>query len=253
MRDQVKIFDTLEELASYFALLLESRIRNKNNDQAFSWMLSGGTTPKSIFKKIAANYKNSIDWNKVKIFWGDERCVSPADDESNYRMARENLLDDIPIPPANVFRIHGESEPEFEARRYSTLFSRHVTADEGIPQADLIMLGLGEDGHTASIFPANIGLFGSNKLFEPSENPLTKQKRITATGKVINNARTVIFLVSGESKAKMLVRIIERKVGWQKLPASLVHPVNGEPLWLLDELAAKQLIIRRSKNQTLEY
>ena len=242
MGKQVKIFDSVDELAQNFGLLLANRIAETPAGRHFSWVLSGGSTPKLVFGKIVSSFRDSIEWKKVIIFWGDERCVGPDDGESNFKMARENLLDHIPIPASNIFRIYGEADPAAEAMRYAEQFRRHVSLFHGIPQADLMMLGLGDDGHTASIFPSHIELFGSDKLFEPAEHPETGQKRITATGKVINQAKRVVILATGESKAAMVARIINRLEGWDRLPASLVSSGNGTLIWLLDQRSAAGLI-----------
>jgi len=241
MKTSVKIFDTVEELAEYFATLLILHIRETPDDREFSWVLSGGTTPKLVFRKIASNFRDFIPWNKVNIFWGDERCVDPEDDDSNFKMAKESLLDHVPIPPSNYFRIQFEADPATEAGRYAELFRKQVKLYQGIPRADLLMLGLGEDGHTASIFPENLQLFNSDKLFEPTEHPDTRQKRITATGKVINRAKLVVMLVTGEAKASRVAQIINRLKGWDQLPAARVRPENGELIWLLDQKTAFKL------------
>lgn len=230
----IKLLDSVDDLAEYFASLLVFNILGTPENRSFIWMLSGGNTPKLVFRKIAANFRDVIDWDRVKIFWGDERCVGPDDDESNYKMARENLLDHVPIPSSNIFRIRGEANPVEEAVRYSQLFKRHVHPNQGFPQADLVMLGMGEDGHTASIFPVNIDLFKSDALFEPSEHPETRQKRITATGMIINHAKVVVMVAPGEAKAPRVAQIINRLEGWDRLPAARVKPENGEMIWLLD-------------------
>jgi len=156
-------------------------------------------------------------------------------------MAKESLLDHVPIPATNIFRIRGEADPYIEAGRYAEAVGQYVPSYHVTPQFDFIMLGLGEDGHTASIFPGDLHLFRSDRLFEVAENPDTKQKRITATGKMINQARHIVFLITGESKAEMAARIIKKREGWKKLPASKIHPENGELLWLLDDRAAMKL------------
>jgi len=200
-----------------------------------------GSTPRKVFEYIALHFKRQIDWQKVQVFWSDERCVDPESEESNYRMAKESLLAKTPIPANNIFRIHGEADPSLEADRYSELIRKHVPTQSNIPQFDLIMLGLGDDGHTVSIFPGSLHLFNSDKLCGVAENPHSKQKRITVTGRIINNARLALFLVTGESKAEMVSRIIEKKEGYEQFPASLVNPENGELIWLLDEQAANKL------------
>jgi 6-phosphogluconolactonase len=165
-------------------------------------------------------------------------------------MAKESLLDFVAIPVNNIFRIWGEDDPVMEAGRYAEIIRQRVPTYNGIPRLDMILLGLGEDGHTASIFPGDLHLFGSEKLIEVTEHPLTKQKRITVTGKVINNAKDIIFIVTGEPKAKMIDLIIYRNAGWEKMPASLVQPGNGELTWLLDENAAINLPVSVRRRRT---
>jgi 6-phosphogluconolactonase len=237
----IKIFDTVEELSDYFAAQLALRVRATPEGRTFSWVLSGGTTPKLVFRRIASKFRNAIDWNKVKVFWGDERCVGSEADESNFKMARENLLDFVPISPDSIFRIRGEDDPASEASRYAEVLELHADLQYGIPRPDFVMLGLGEDGHTASIFPGNLQLFNSDRLFEVTEHPVTKQKRITATGKLINHSKTVIILVTGEAKASVAARVIGQRDGYDQLPATFVQPENGELLWLLDQKAAFKL------------
>jgi 6-phosphogluconolactonase len=234
----VKIFNSIDELSQFFAERMAQRIYKSPDGQYFSLMLSGGSTPKAIFKYLVANYKDKINWKKLLIFWGDERCVPPDNNESNFKMANEILLSHIPIPKQNIFRIHGEANPSSEAKRYSKIVKEHVLSKNNIPQFDLIMLGLGEDGHMASIFPGNLQLFESDNLFEAVQHPQTKQKRITASGKLINNAQIVIFFVTGETKAAMVSNLLDKKEGWSDLPASQIHPKNGKLLWLLDHYAA---------------
>jgi 6-phosphogluconolactonase len=241
MKKSVKIFSTVENLSLYFAQTLAEYVSKTPEDRFFSLALSGGSTPKVVFEFITPNFKNKINWSKVIIFWGDERCVSPESDESNYKTASESLLNHIPIPDANIFRIKGEEDPDTEAKRYSEIVSKLIPSSNGIPQFDLIMLGLGEDGHTASIFPNNIHLFDSRNLFEVSKHPVTKQKRITATGKIINNSKAVCFLATGKNKSEKVYQILEKKSKWNFYPASLVDPKKGELIWLLDNHSAEKL------------
>lgn len=233
----IKIFPSLDQLTDYFISRFSDHLLSKNNDRFFSVALSGGSTPRAIFKLISEKYKNKIDWSKVLIFWSDERCVTPSDEQSNYGMAHEILLKNINIPELNVYRIHGENDPGAEAKKYSELVTRLIPHVNNIPQFDLIMLGLGVDGHTVSIFPYNIQLFNSGKLFEISEHPVTKQIRITATGRLINNAKEVCFIVTGSGKAEKVAQILLKKEGWKELPASLVDPSDGELVWMLDDEA----------------
>jgi 6-phosphogluconolactonase len=241
MRKLVKIFKSVDELSHYFTLKIKEGVQQTSAGKFYSIALSGGSTPRKVFEYMALHFKNQIDWKKIKVFWGDERCVDPSSEESNYRMAKESFLDKVPVPAENILRIHGEAEPMLEADRYSETIRQHVPARNTIPQFDLMMLGLGDDGHTVSIFPGSLHIFNSEKLCEVALNPYTKQKRITVTGRIINHSKKVMFLVTGESKAEMVARIIQLKSGWEKLPASMVSPGAGELFWLLDEAAAADL------------
>ncbi|MBE0638710.1 MAG: 6-phosphogluconolactonase [Bacteroidales bacterium] len=236
----LQVFSSVEELAAYFTAKLKEILSQSGNTVPISVALSGGSTPKAIFEYIANN-DTGIPWNKIQLFWGDERCVSPESTESNYRMAKEHLLKHIPLSTSNIFRIKGEEAPVAEAQRYAETVVKLVPQQNQVPQFDIILLGLGEDGHTASLFPGSTELLQSHQLFEATEHPVTGQKRITATLKLINNAKTIFFLVTGESKAKMVGRILKRKNNWKQLPAAMVQPINGENIWLLDEKAAGQL------------
>ena len=241
MKPSIEIFSDTEKLSRYFAEILELKVHQTPPGRFFSIALSGGSTPKKVFEYISLEFKGRVEWDKILIFWGDERCVEPGDAESNFRMARESLIDHVPIPAKQVFRIKGEDEPASESLRYEGLVRKNVGLANGIPQFDLVMLGLGEDGHTASIFPGNLHLFKTDGFFETAVHPVSNQKRITVTGKMINNARMVVFMVTGGSKADIAATIIEKREGWEKFPAAYVRPGNGELIWLLDEGAAMKL------------
>ncbi len=241
MSQSVRVFSDSDALSSAFAGMLERDIDRIAPDQYYSIALSGGSTPLQLFRDLSENFSDKIDWERLLIFWGDERCVPPESDESNYRMAYENLLQNVPIPETNIFRIRGEEDPKEEARLYSDLVRANISFFNEVPQFDLILLGLGNDGHTASVFPDNIRLFDSYSLFDVSVKPVTQQKRITATGRLINNALKVLFLVTGKEKAEIVAQIIEKKEGWDQLPAARVKPVSGQLLWMLDENAAGNL------------
>ena len=242
MRQTIKIFKSVDELSDFFAQKIATDIQQFPQGKFYSIALSGGSTPRKVFEYIALHFKNQVEWQKVQIFWGDERCVKPESEESNFRMAKESLLEKVPIPANNIFRIQGEADASAEAARYAEIIRQHIPSEDNIPRFDLMMLGLGDDGHTVSIFPGNLHLFKSKKLCEATENPYSKQKRITVTGKIINSARTVVFLVTGESKANMVSGIIGKKEGYKQLPASMVKPTEGDLIWLLDEQAANKLM-----------
>lgn len=239
-QQNIRIFNSVSGLAGFFAGFLQQHIDANAGQPIVSVALSGGSTPRTIFEYMAANPER-ISWDKLRLFWGDERCVGPGHSESNYRMVQESLLKHVAVPDNNVFRIKGEADPAGEAARYASVVSHMLPDHGGIPRFDLVMLGMGDDGHTASIFPGNRQLLHSNNLFEPATHPTTGQKRITATLRLINTARNIVFLVTGAAKADMLARVIKKKEGWELLPAAHVQAAQGKLLWLLDEDAASLL------------
>jgi len=241
MAHSVRVFPTREALAQTIAAILIKDLDRIEPDHFYTIALSGGSTPEYIFQYLSDNYAGRISWEKLLVFWGDERCVPPEDKESNYRMAYENLLQNVPIPDANVFRIRGEDEPEVEARQYAGLVSSMVPFFNGIPQFDLMLLGLGDDGHTASIFPDRPDLFTTTQLFEVAIKPGTRQKRITATGKLINNSSKIYFIVTGKGKASIVAEIIEGRSGPDRYPAAKVNPGSGHIVWMLDSEASSML------------
>lgn len=236
---KIQISKSIDELSEYFAQLLIDKVNNKKNH--FHIALSGGSTPKSIFEYLTLNHQSTIDWHKVKFFWGDERCVPPNDPESNYKMADENLLSKVSIPKENIFRIKGETNPTDEAKRYSELILKILPQKNELPRFDLIMLGLGEDGHTASIFSNQKSLLNSDKIYSTAVHPATGQTRITLTGRIINNASTVVFIATGNNKAKVVNEIINQKDTSKDYPASFIKPHDGELYWLLDKSAASEI------------
>ena len=235
----LNIFNNLDELSEYFAEVLGSLVNAAK--EKFNLALSGGSTPKYIFKYLAAHDKTKVRWGKINVFWGDERCVPPIDNESNYKMAYETLLSKVPIIKENIFRIKGEANPLDEAIRYSNLLRAKVIVENNFPRFDFIMLGLGEDGHIASIFPNQMNLLASDKICQVAIHPESKQKRVTLTGEVINNARNVAFIVTGKAKSKIVNEILNKNINATKYPAGFINPIDGNLIWLLDEDAASLL------------
>ncbi len=207
----------------------------------FHLVLSGGSTPKLLFEQLAAQYRESIPWGNVHLWWGDERCVAPDHEDSNYKMTKETLLRGIILPPDNVHRIKGEADPASEALRYAEEISRLVPVSEGLPVFDLILLGLGADGHTASIFPDHMELLHVEEWTAVATHPDSGQQRISLTGKVLNRAKNIAFLITGEGKADRAADIFEEKEGSEVYPASHIKPVPGKLVWYLDRAAAKSL------------
>jgi 6-phosphogluconolactonase len=238
-KKEIRVFNSVGDLAEYVAVLLSGEISKVPDGSYLSLALTGGDTPGEIFNHISGNPAAGIEWEKVRFFWGDERCVSPDHDESNYKMASINLLGQLDIAKDNIFRIHGEGEHELEATRYSTILSKNVPMEGELPRFDIVMLGLGTDGHVASIFPGDTGVFSSDRFCEAVVHPQTGQKRVTISGKVINNARIIVFMVTGKDKAGIVSDIMADVK--TDLPASLVHPADGRLIWLLDKEAASGL------------
>lgn len=235
---EVNIAGSKKQTARSFSEYLANLIA-KNNILHIA--LSGGSTPKEVFKELAIHFKNEIDWSEVQFYWGDERCVPPDDEESNYKMANEYLFSKLELHLGNIHRIIGENEPVEEAKRYADLLEKNLPNVRMQPQFDLVILGLGDDGHTASIFPNQISLWNSKAYCEVAEHPESGQKRVTLTGNIVNNAKEVVFLVTGENKAQKVFEIIERKGNFTAYPASLVEPISGRLNWFLDAEAAKLL------------
>lgn len=235
---KIRTAQTKQEVALHFSRYLAILISSKEEVHI---ALSGGSTPKIVFDELAANFQADIDWKGVHLYWGDERCVDPTDDDSNYKMTVEHLISKIEIPKENIHRIKGENEPNYEAKRYSELLDQILPKSDGIPSFDLVILGMGDDGHTASIFPHEIELWYSEKLCEVAIHPDSGQKRISITGKVINSAKTVAFLVTGENKVDKVDDILNKKGDSEKYPASFVAPQSGNLIWFLDAPAAAKI------------
>jgi len=235
---KIKTYRTKHEVALNFSRYLAILIAEHETTHI---ALSGGSTPKVVFDELATNFQSDIDWQGVQLYWGDERCVAPTDDDSNYKMTLEHLISKIDIPKENIHRIKGENEPEYEAHRYGEKLSEKLPKANGLPQFDLVILGMGDDGHTASIFPHEIALWDSKHYCEVATHPESGQKRVSLTGKIINNSKVVAFLVTGEGKADKVQEILEKRNGYEKYPASLVRPKSDKVIWFLDAAAAGKI------------
>jgi 6-phosphogluconolactonase len=207
----------------------------------FSVVLSGGSTPRVMHKLLTRPpLRDRVDWRKVYVFWSDERFVPPDNSESNFRMARETLLDHVPIPKDNIRPVPtGTRTPEEAAQRYTETLKNFFQAD--IPTFDLVILGMGPDGHTASLFPGypELQLPHGTLVAALTNAPKPPPTRITLTLPAINSAANVVFLVTGSDKAKAVKSVLE---GTGKLPAKKVQPVEGKLIWLLDKAAAHLLL-----------
>ena len=195
-------------------------------DGARRMSLCGGSTPAPVYEALA---DSPLDWDNIEITFGDERCVPPDHEDSNFRMASDSLLDKVPLNESNVLRMKGELDPDDAAREYED--SLRERSGREIYTHDLILLGMGEDGHTASLFPGTAALNDDERWVVANHVPQKNQTRITLTFPIINAARKVLFLVRGEEKRAVVDRVL---AGQSDFPASLVDPENGSVTWLLD-------------------
>ena len=206
----------------------------------FTIALAGGSTPKPVYERLAsADRAASIDWSRVHVFFGDERCVPPDDPQSNYRMAREAVLSRVPIPNHNIHRIRGEDPPDAAAQAAERSL-RGLCPDAAVPSLDIVLLGLGDDGHTASLFPGTAALRETSRLVVPQYVDKLRCWRVTFTAALINAARHVAFLVEGAGKATTLQAVTEGPFQPDVLPSQLVQPAGGVD-WLVDVAAASRL------------
>jgi 6-phosphogluconolactonase len=203
--------------------------------QMFSIALSGGNTPKALFQLLAAPpMRDSIDWKRWEIYWGDERCVPPDHPDSNYRMAKEELLDHVPIDPDKIHRMKGELDPNQAAKEYGELLKEKF-GDGGL---ELILLGMGDDGHTASLFPGTAALNETKHRCVANFVPKMKTWRITLTAPFINKSRQVMIVVEGKAKAPRIDEVLHGPRDPQNLPIQLIQPTDGRLIWMLDVPAA---------------
>ena len=231
----VHVYGSSEELAEAaareFAAKAEEAIEERGR---FAVVIAGGSTPETMYGILARDYIDQIDWSRVYVFFGDERAVPPHHEDSNLKMASELLLDHVPV--GNVHRIRGELPPEEAAEAYEEEL-RTFFPSEDVPRFDLILLGLGADGHTASLFPWTPALEVHDRWVVANPVPRLDTTRITLTVPVINAARAVIFLVEGEDKAEAVREILEGDADPRAYPAKLVQPPGG-PEWMVDQSAA---------------
>lgn len=238
---RIRVFASVDELNDNVVdLFIDCARTSMAESGRFTVALAGGSTPQPVYARLATDpFKDQVDWSRVHLFWGDERYVPSDDEQSNYRMVREALMDRVPIPSDHVHRVRTEQALQDAARSYENEM-RHLFPVE-LPRFDLILLGMGEDGHTASLFPHSMGLSESTRWFIANTIPGTNQERLTLTFPAINAARCVVVLVRGKSKADMVAAVLHGPQDLMEKPVQAVNPAEGELVWMLDEGAASKL------------
>ena len=233
MIPKVKSFETPQNVASTFASrLIELLNHTKEASKIATVCLSGGSTPKLLFKTLAKDHAG-IDWSPVHFFWGDERCVPADSDESNYGEAARLFLNDANIPAENIHAVNTSLDPSSSAIDYQQQIEAVVAKDSnGVPAFDLMVLGMGNDGHTASIFPHQMELLASEYLCEVATHPVSGQKRITMTGQVISASKEICFLVTGANKADVLAQILKDQPGCEQYPTRHFSDLPAVTFWV---------------------
>jgi len=238
----IRIFETAEEVAraaaDYFAEIALSSI---DTEGRFSVALAGGSTPRRTYQLLASEeYRNRFPWSQVHIFFGDERAVSATHADSNYRMAEEALISLLPIPTENVHRIVGEGDAVANASLYEGELQTFFDGASW-PRFNLVLLGIGDDGHTASLFPGTEALSEARAWVVANWVEKLKTYRITLTAPAINHAANIVFLVAGAGKAERLPEVLRGARNPLRLPSQLIQPVDGSLVWLVDKAAAQRL------------
>jgi 6-phosphogluconolactonase len=222
------IFATTDEISSYITAKIKSLLQSSIG--IISIALSGGNTPKKLFHYLK-DHQEELAWERIHFYWVDERCALLESAESNAGEAKRILFDFL--PSAKLSYIDGTNNPSLEVARMSTILDISIIKQNNIPQFDLILLGIGIDGHTASIFPNTMSLLADRAYYAVSKHPESGQLRITLTGTIINNAKNVVFVVTGADKTSVLHQILEHNGNWKSFPASYINPV-GTIEWVID-------------------
>ncbi|HEY1684189.1 MAG TPA: 6-phosphogluconolactonase [Tepidisphaeraceae bacterium] len=233
----IRVMPTAQAIAESAAeLIVEQANMMIESTERFSLVLSGGSTPKILYEKLAAEpYRSQVDWSNVEIYFGDERCVPADHADSNFRMANEALLSKVPLRSDNIYRMRGEIEPEAAAMEYGRTLKAKF-ADGG---ADLILLGMGPDGHTASLFPDTAALDEKDHRCVANYIPKFGTWRLTMTAPFINRARCVTVLVAGGEKGEIVKEVLEEPADKRRFPIQMIQPEYGQFIWFMDAAAAE--------------
>ena len=223
---KIHTFSTIPEIGDFLLSQFQSMIETKGT---ISIALSGGNTPQELFRYWKEYKAHESAWHNIHYYWVDERAVAPSHHESNYGVAHALFFEPLGIAESHIFRMRGENSVQNEALRYNTLLSQNIPQKDGVPQFNFIILGLGDDGHTASIFPGQeIDLFQSKEYCKESVNPYTKQERITLTGTIINNAEKLFFIILGQQKKQIISEVFQQQPVSTQYPAQYVKPKHTE-------------------------
>lgn len=242
MSAHLHIHESIGELFEQAAAHIVNRVQQVlDHSPACHLALAGGETPRGLYRVLAQEpYRGQVDWQRLHLYFGDERCVGPEHLESNFHMVRESLLESVPIPEANIHRIAGELPPEQAADEYARTLRTRLPQVSGLPQFDLILLGMGRDGHTASLFPHTPILDEKVHIVAPVFVERMNSWRISLTLPVLNNAAEIMMLVTGEKKADVLRHVLQNIPHAEPLPVQQL--TNGSRIhWFIDLAAAKQL------------
>ena len=249
MKPEIRIFKNMEMLSREAAeIFVEQASRGIEERGQFLVALNGGSTTTRLFELLASDFRDQVDWSKAHIFWGDERLVPADDPESSYGQARNLFLSHVPIPEDNIHPVQGGLQPAEAARDYATTLKKFAAPSLEFARFDLVYLGMGEDGHTASLFPGS-----SLEVTEPvmavtAQYQNRPAQRVTLTPHVFNSARLIAFMVTGEKKARTLAEVLSEHYNPELYPAQRIEPRNGKVIWLVDEDAAGKLpmdLVRR--------
>jgi 6-phosphogluconolactonase len=237
----LQVFKTVDELSKKAAdIFLQTAVETVSKNGKFNVALTGGNSPVQLYQLLAQSpYKEQVPWTNTYVFWGDERWVPLTDEKSNAKMAFETLLDHVPIPKENIFPMWAQEEPEEFAKKYEDIIKRHFASDK--PRFDLILLGMGDDGHTASLFPGTEVLHEQTRLVRAYYLAPQSMYRNTLTAPCINASGKIVFMVFGDKKADALYEVQKGEYNPDKYPSQLIAPKNGELIWLVDESSAKRL------------
>lgn len=237
----LQVFPDGPSVARAFADHLVEKL-NAGGDGPLYWALSGGSTPKLLFQLLAEEYRDKVDWSRLHFFWGDDRMVPYDDPESNYGEAKKLLFDHVPVVEEQIHPVPTELEAEEAARTYAATISELLPQNsDGLPIFDINMLGMGTDGHTASIFPDSMNLLTDERICAVAKHPESGQLRVTLTGPVINASDEVAFLITGSSKTLRVAQIVNREQQATSFPAAHINPTSGNLRWFLDRAAADEV------------